>query len=132
MFKINLNSMVTINKILLPRFKNRKHRSAFINLSSCTGVYPSPNTGSYPATKVYIDVMSRTLAEETKRTRIDILTYRPFGVSTPMMGNKRGPMMITPQECASTAIQELGVFKESFGGYKHKLSGAFFARMTEL
>ena len=39
--------------------------------------------------------------------------------------------MITPKECAETAIHELGVLSTSFGGYKHKLSGEVFASMSE-
>ena len=59
--KTNVNSMVIMNRLFVPRFKLRKNRSGIINLSSCTGFYPAPFTGIYPATKVYIDVMSRII-----------------------------------------------------------------------
>lgn len=60
-------------------------------------VFPSPFVGIYPATKAYIDVMSRVITEEIRDYNVDVLTYRPFGVSTPMMEQKHGPLMITPK-----------------------------------
>ena len=75
----------------------RRLRSGIINLSSCTGVFPAAFLGIYPATKVYIDVMSRIIEQECKESNVDVLTYRPFGVSTPMMSQRQGKFMITPK-----------------------------------
>lgn len=71
------------------------------------------------------------MEEECKDSNVDVLTYRPFGVSTPMMSQRQGNLMISPKECAETAIHELGVLSCSFGGYKHKLSGEVFDSMSE-
>ena len=89
-FVINVNSMVEINKIFISRFKQRVNRSAIVNLSSCTGIYPSPRVGLYSFTKVYLDVFSRIITKECLDLGVDVLTYRPFGVSTPMMGMRKG------------------------------------------
>lgn len=129
--KTNINSMVVLNKVFVPRFKLRRARCGIINLSSCTGVFPAPFVSIYPVTKVYIDVMSRIIEQETKDSNVDVLTYRPFGVRTPMMSQKHGRLMISAKECAETAIHELGVLSCSFGGYSHKISGEVFESMTE-
>ena len=39
--------------------------------------------------------------------------------------------MITPRECAETALHEVGRQQVSFGGLKHKISGIVFAGMLE-
>lgn len=93
-YNINVNSQVQISKIFINRFKQRANRSAFINLSSCTGVFPSPRVGLYTFSKTYNDVFSRILTKQLHSHNIDVLTVRPFGVSTPMMGMKKGKLML--------------------------------------
>jgi short-subunit dehydrogenase len=55
--------MVILNKHFVPRFKMRRNRSGIINLSSCMAVFPAPFVGIYPATKAYVDVMSRIITK---------------------------------------------------------------------
>lgn len=90
MYLTNVNSQVELSRIFLPRFKARANRSALINLSSCTGVFPSPRVGLYTFTKTYNDVFSRIIEKEYKEYNTDVLTVRPFGVTTPMMGMRKG------------------------------------------
>ena len=59
----NVYSQVEISKIFIPRFRARANKSAFINLSSCTGVFPSPRVGLYTFTKTYNDVFSRIIEQ---------------------------------------------------------------------
>lgn len=86
-----------VNSALLPILRKRKnHRSAILNLSSCTGVFISQGNGTYTASKMMQDIYSRTLSIEN-RDKIDIISVRPFGVRTPMMGMKKGKFMISPK-----------------------------------
>ena len=89
-FNVNVVSMAELTRIFAIRLAQRVNKSAIINLSSCTGVFPSPRLGLYSFTKIYVDVFSRIIAEECSMKNIDVITYRPFGVSTPMMGMKKG------------------------------------------
>lgn len=37
---------------MVPILRNRKKRSAILNLSSCTGVFPSQGNGTYTSSKM--------------------------------------------------------------------------------
>lgn len=93
---IDLLAVFLINRILVPRMRTRTERSAILNIASCTGVYLSPRVGVYSSTKRTLDVYSRIMNLEND-DKIDILSVRPFGVSTKMMKMKKGPFMITPR-----------------------------------
>lgn len=64
------------------------------------------------------------------RDKIDILSVRPFGVRTPMMGMKKGPFMITPQDCVISSLADLGHFDTTWTGFRHKMQAAFFSRFS--
>ena len=49
---------------MVPYFKNRKNRSAIINVTSCLGIYWSYRVGNYSLTKHLMDIYSRTMALE--------------------------------------------------------------------
>ena len=87
--------------------------------------------GVYSSTKRSIDVYSRILDLEN-RDKIDVLSVRPFGVTTFMMKMKKGPYMITPRVCAFSSLADLlAGSKVTFSGFKHKLSSVAFQHLTE-
>ena len=59
---INFNATYQINAALVPILRLRKHRSAILNLSSCTGVFVSQGNGSYSSSKMMTDIYSRTMS----------------------------------------------------------------------
>ena len=81
---VNFRPTYEINKILVPKLRQRNKRSAIINMSSATGYYFSHFIGAYSSIKYALDIYTRTLATENK-DKIDILSVRPFGVSTGML-----------------------------------------------
>lgn len=96
-FTINFQGSYEINAAMIPVLRTRKNfRSAILNLSSCTGYYVCHGNGTYTSSKIMQDIYSRTLSIEN-RDRIDILSVRPFGVRTPMMGMTKGKFMISPK-----------------------------------
>jgi short-subunit dehydrogenase len=100
-----------------------------MNISSCTGVYLSSNVGVYSSTKKSLDIYTRILQKENE-DKIDVISVRPFGVTTKMMKMKKGPFMITPIECAKSSLSDmLAGEKTSFSGLKHKLSSVKFMWM---
>jgi hypothetical protein len=82
-------------------------------------------------TKKIIDVYTRTLEKELG-DKMDVVTVRPFGVTTKMMKMKKGPFMITPMECAKSTIADtLAGDKITYTGAKHKMSNGFFRWLSE-
>ena len=99
----DLMAVFTINRILIPRLRARDHRSAILNLSSCTGYYLTARLGVYSSAKLIYDVYSRVLSMENE-DKIDIMSLRPFGVTTKMMKMKRGPFMVSPRSFAQQSL----------------------------
>jgi 17beta-estradiol 17-dehydrogenase / very-long-chain 3-oxoacyl-CoA reductase len=128
---IDLLAVFLINRIIVPKMRTRGQRSAILNVASCTGVYLSPRVGVYSSTKRSIDVYSRILDLENN-DKIDVLSVRPFGVTTYMMKMKKGPFMITPRVCAFSSLADLLAGKKTtFTGFKHKISEVAFKHLTE-
>ena len=91
----NFGCQYTINKELIPYLRKRDKRSAIINLASSTGVFFSPYLGIYSTIKHLLDIYTRTLALENSQN-IDIISARPFGVTTPLMKMRKENSLITP------------------------------------
>ncbi len=70
-------------------------KSAIINISSITGVFPFRFTNLYSGTKAFNDVFSRAIEMEYF-DKIDILSMTPGGVYTNMWV-KEGPFVISTE-----------------------------------
>ena len=113
-------SIFNINRILIPKLRARNKRSAIINISSGTGVYLTGRVGVYSSAKLILDVYSRVLSLENK-DKMDVISMRPFGVTTKMMKMKKGPFMISPRAFAKESLGELLAGHDvSFGHSRHK------------
>ena len=69
--------------------RKRNSRSGIINLSSAASTTSYKGSEHYSATKTFDDYLSQTLAYENS-DKIDILTARPFIVSSTMTRNVEG------------------------------------------
>jgi short-subunit dehydrogenase len=118
---VDLQSIFIINRILIPRLRARAHRSAILNISSCTGYYISSRLGIYSSAKLALDVYSRILSQENQ-DKIDISSIRAFGVTTNMMKFKKGPFMVDPRSFARQSLADVyGGQITTFGHFKHKV-----------
>lgn len=127
---VNFMPMYEVNKHFLPKLRARGNRSAIINMSSATGVYFSHNVGAYSSIKYAMDLYSRTLSIQNK-DKIDILSVRPFGVTTGMMKMQKKARMITPKHCATAVLADLGHGDATFSGLPHKIMASFFGSLDE-
>lgn len=104
----------------MPVLRKRKERSAIINMASCCGVYLSQGNATYTPSKVMLDIYSRTLTVEN-RDKLDIISIRPFGVSTPMLRMLKSKFIITPKDCVLSSLADLGNADTSWSGFMHKV-----------
>jgi short-subunit dehydrogenase len=60
---VNIDFLVVliINRIIVPRMRTRAHRSAILNISSCTSIFLSSKLGVYSAVKRTADIYSQLL-----------------------------------------------------------------------
>jgi short-subunit dehydrogenase len=107
--EVDLLAAIAIMKVMVPQLRTRAKRSAIINMASIGTVYLFPRLGVYSSVKKSLDNVSRILSLENS-DKVDIISVRPFGVSTRMSLMMKGAFVLTPRQCA------LGVLRDLLGG----------------
>ena len=127
---VNIMPQVLLTRKLITKLLDRKgHKSAIINLSSVLGTHPIPYNTIYSSCKVFNDFFSRALNQEYRK-KIDILSLRPFYVSTPATYDKKPCIdTITAEECAEGCLRALGKWDFTWGHYKHAIQGFGYSFM---
>jgi short-subunit dehydrogenase len=78
-------NVAIMNKKFLKKMRERKQRSAVINVASCAGMQPLPRLSHYCAVKSFIASFTSAIAFENK-DKIDYLALCPGAMSTNIMG----------------------------------------------
>jgi len=119
---VNLLTMTLFTRKIVPRMLKRPQRSAIINLSSVSALYPWPSlVPVYGATKAFVDILSRSVSEEVEE-KIDVMTVRPCGVSTDLMNNPPlNSYIITPASAVTAILKKLGRVQTASGHWRHEI-----------
>ncbi|CAD8075961.1 unnamed protein product [Paramecium primaurelia] len=119
MFRVNALSTLMMTRILINKLQNRNKKSAVITISSGLAYLPSPLVSVYSGTKAFTNYFTQSLALTSKNT--DFMSVTPLGVSTKMLGNRKGSNIIETNEFVKNVINDLRQGKtHSFGCYQHK------------
>jgi short-subunit dehydrogenase len=96
---VNLLHPIYFNKAILGHMKQRRERSAIINVSSIMGVVPCPGQLNYSTEKAALSFFSQGLSFELKKesSNIDVQDYVPGGVATGFSSMKEGLAVISPR-----------------------------------
>lgn len=74
----------------------RGQKSGIINLSSGAAIAVFKGACNYSATKTFDDFLSRAVEYELK-PKVDVLTVRPYFITSPMTKNLSGFDFYTPE-----------------------------------
>ena len=100
-------------------------KKLILNMSSVTGLLPTPYVTAYTTSKGYILDFSEELASSLPRhLNIAILVALPWEVSTQMINHQKGLSSITPLECVRGILAQIDhsqPLKLTFGHPKHQL-----------
>jgi short-subunit dehydrogenase len=127
----NTIPQVLLSKMLLHKFKERKNRSAVINISSSSSVYPLPLFVLYSSTKILNHNLSVRLNYELNN-KIDILSATPFFVQTStvkMIPN--GLTVITSHQFVNSVLDQLGYESHTYGYWSQQVLGFIFENVVE-
>jgi short-subunit dehydrogenase len=78
----------------------------------------------YSATKTFDDMFSRTIEYEL-RFKVDVLTVRPFFVTSHMTKNTTSLTHATTEQTATETINCLGNTDICYGPFSHRIQAAF-------
>ncbi|CAH8631707.1 unnamed protein product [Schistosoma rodhaini] len=113
--------------LVLPKML-RQHTTgmAIINIGSYSGYRAFPLLSLYSATKALVIQLSRSISYECSNDRIHIQTVCPMFVSTRMIGYCKMYFFIpNARDYVQSALQMLGVEKETFGYIGHAIQAYF-------
>jgi len=119
MVLVNCLPQVILTRYMIPRFLERKKKSAIINMASIAGTFPRPHAPIYSATKVFNDYLARGLRESYKE--IDIISLRPKYITSQMTDYKKpGIDTSHPKYLIENALVNLGKRPVTSGDWKHR------------
>jgi len=124
---VNVLPQTILTKIFCNYLSKRKKRSAIIDLSSFVSLHPAPFCSStYSSSKSYNYYLSRALSEEFDNINIDVMPVRLVFAETNMSKKKsNGWLVITPTQCVTGVLNDLGYEKETVGHISHKIQFFF-------
>jgi short-subunit dehydrogenase len=80
-FDVNLFAPMALTRAVLPGMIERR-RGAIVNISSVSGVMPTPFAGAYCASKAALNALSDSLRMELRPLGIDVVTVQPGGIQS--------------------------------------------------
>ena len=115
---MNIVPISMLTRYMLPLLLKKK--SCIINLSSFSSYSALVGGAGYSSSKLYDDFFSRALAYENKN-KIDILSFKPLLVSTPLTRNMSSLLTINKNQCVKGSLKAVGWSDETFGHLSHHI-----------
>ncbi|NXT42984.1 DHB12 reductase, partial [Pelecanoides urinatrix] len=105
-----------------------RSKGVILNISSATGMFPTPLLTLYSATKAFVDYFSRGLHAEYKSKGIIVQSVLPYYVAT-KMSKIRKPTFDkpTPETYVRAALGTVGLQSQTNGCLPHALMGWVFS-----
>jgi len=119
--KCNITSVNTMTAMVLPQMVERKS-GVIINISSLSGLMPTPLLSVYSASKAYVDIFTRGLCDEYKNFGIVVQSVAP-GYVVSKLSKIRKPTLIAPSPdiFVKSALSTLGIESRTTGFWLHDL-----------
>ncbi|XP_075783632.1 very-long-chain 3-oxoacyl-CoA reductase [Pelodiscus sinensis] len=120
---INIMSVCKMTRLVLPSMLERS-TGVIVNISSATGMYPSPLLTLYSATKAFVDFFSRGLHAEYKSKGIIVQSVLPFYVATKMSKIRKATFdKPSPEKYVRAALSTIGLQSQTNGYLPHAIIG---------
>ena len=103
----NIVAVNEMTRICLPGMVERK-AGVIINMSSFTGVIPTPLLSTYSATKAYVHFFSECLNTEYSRKGVVVQCLVPALVESSMSKMRRSLLVADPREIVTLSLAHLG------------------------
>ncbi|NXG14861.1 DHB12 reductase, partial [Grallaria varia] len=123
MININIISVCKMTRLVLPGMLERS-KGIILNISSASGMHPTPLLTLYSATKAFVDYFSRGLHAEYKSKGIIVQSVLPYYVAT-KMSKIRKPTFDkpSPETYVRSALSTVGLQSQTNGYLPHALIG---------
>ena len=85
-FETNVIGLAALTRAVVPHMIGRR-AGKIVNISSVSGVLPTPFAGAYCSTKAAVTAFSESLRVELKPFGIQVVTVQPGGIKSNLSGN---------------------------------------------
>ena len=120
---INVVSVAKVVKAVLPKMEKQR-RGVIINISSISAAYPTPLLSIYAASKIFVDLFSRSLHSEYEKKGIIVQSVLPSYVATKMSKIRKTSFLVpNAKEYVKGAMKTIGVESRTYGYWTHKIQG---------
>ena len=127
MLYVNCLSVVKMMAMVLPGMK-AKGIGAVVNVSSASGITPTPLLATYSASKVFVDFLSKAVNKEmffANFPNIIIQSVTPFFVRTKLAGIRKSSFFVPePNYFVRSALNTVGVWEHTYGCLAHEMQAA--------
>ncbi|CAD8082960.1 unnamed protein product [Paramecium sonneborni] len=126
-FNINFVTAIMLTHIVINQMNLRdKYQSLIINLGSASQNFFLPYYFGYGASKIGMASFFDALALENQiNKKIDILTLKPYYVSTALINYRKGLFVISPEELVQQTWKYVGRVSEITPNISHQLQSYF-------
>ncbi|XP_014377653.1 very-long-chain 3-oxoacyl-CoA reductase, partial [Alligator sinensis] len=127
MININIMSVCKMTRLVLPGMLERS-KGAILNISSASGMFPTPLLTLYSGTKAFVDFFSQGLHAEYKSKGIIVQSVLPYYVAT-KMARIRKPTFDkpSPETYVKAALGTVGLQSRTNGCLPHAIMGWFMS-----
>lgn len=94
-FDVNVFAPMALTRAVLPRMIQRR-RGTVVNISSVSGVMPTPFAGAYCASKAAFNALSDSLRMELRPLGIDVVIVQPGGIQSSFGDRAAGDVNLAP------------------------------------
>ncbi|OWF47110.1 very-long-chain 3-oxoacyl-CoA reductase-like [Mizuhopecten yessoensis] len=123
LIEVNITSVTMMTSIVMPQMVAKK-KGVIVNLSSASGMKPTPLLGVYAAAKAYVDYFSVCMQKEYESKGIIVQSVMPNFVTTKMSKIRKASLMVpNPDTFVSSALSLIGVSNRTNGYWSHNLLG---------
>jgi short-subunit dehydrogenase len=106
MLHVTYTAKVLLNQ-MLERFDTKGKKSSILVTSSIIANLGTPTMATYSANKGFATMFTMGINPEVAG-KIDVMAYEPGGLATKMLGRGPNPAVITPEDAAESAFQDIG------------------------
>lgn len=123
LIQVNITSVTMMTSIVMPQMVSKK-KGVIVNLSSASGMKPTPLLGVYAAAKAYVDYFSVCMQKEYESKGIIVQSVMPNFVTTKMSKIRKASVMVpNPDTFVRSALSLIGVSNRTNGFWSHNLLG---------
>ncbi len=126
-FEVNLFALVALTRAVAPQMMARR-QGTIVNISSISGVAPTPFAAPYCASKAAVNALSDSLRMELRPCGVNVVTVQPGGIQS-AFGEAAGARVSLAENSPYQPVKA-GIMTRAQEGQRQAMPAETFARLA--